>query len=149
MRVMRAAGTNPTITVKLERSNDGLNWSDKHLLFSGVTLANGVSYAQDIGAVARGCFGRLSVQLGGTSPSAHVQLIVTAWSVFAYAPTDLAGLVLWLRADLGITLRARGRSPRREALPGRGRREGRGPDPPARHRCRPSSRRRAVERVDA
>jgi hypothetical protein len=46
----------------------------------------------------------LSVQLGGTSPSAHVQLVVAARSVAAFSPTDLANLVLWLRADLGITL---------------------------------------------
>lgn len=80
MRIMQAGGTSPTITVKLERSNDNLTWDTtaQATFFSNASLANGTSFAQDTGANVGGCFARLSVTLGGTNPTAHIQIIVTA-----------------------------------------------------------------------
>jgi len=81
MRIMQAGGTSsPTITVKLERSNDNLNWDTtaQATFFSGVTLANGTSFAQDTGANVGGCFARISVVMTGTNPTAYVQITVTS-----------------------------------------------------------------------
>ena len=80
MRIMQAAGTTPTITVKLERSNDNLTWDTtaQATFFNAVTLANGTSFAQDTGANVGGCFARIAVTLGGTNPSAQVQITLTS-----------------------------------------------------------------------
>ena len=78
MRLMQTAGTgSPSITVKLQRSNDNLNWNDKATIYSTLSFANVMNYAQDTGSNVGGCYARLSIQLAGTDPSAQVQIIVT------------------------------------------------------------------------
>lgn len=77
-RVTQVAGTSPSITVTLEHSNDDVNFTTKSTLINGTALTanqqNNI-FAQDLGtAQVGGCSMRVSVSLGGTTPSAYVQL---------------------------------------------------------------------------
>lgn len=76
------SGTSPTLTVQGEHSGDNLNWLSKDvtpeinviaLNASGSTLAMGYLSSTSLPAA----FVRLRLQLGGTTPRAHVRLWAT------------------------------------------------------------------------
>ncbi len=79
-RVTQGAGTSPTLTVALEHSCDNVNWNSKAMPISAqpITIASvGFYQGFDLGtAVVGGGFLRVRVALGGTSPSANVQVVV-------------------------------------------------------------------------
>ena len=77
------SGTSPTLTVQLEESPDQIIWQNKQgtaeinaasISLTAITTAAG----RDPGSTPSSGFVRLRVQLGGTSPRAHVKLWVTA-----------------------------------------------------------------------
>ena len=78
-RTTQVSGTSPTITVAIEHSNDGVNWTNKATPISAQSLsANAVNlhYGQDTGSTPTGGFVRLAITLAGTNPSGQVQVIV-------------------------------------------------------------------------
>ena len=79
VRANQVSGTSPTVTVKLYLSADGVDWdSNGYTIVDGATLTAGSLYNSitGISAVVFGAFARFGVTLGGTSPSANVELIV-------------------------------------------------------------------------
>lgn len=74
------AGT-PALTLKLERSNDGLNWDTTTPIvsfFTNQTLTGATIFGQDLGTTnVGGCFARLSIQISGASSSAWLKIILT------------------------------------------------------------------------
>jgi len=84
VRVSQGSGTTPSLTVVLEHSNDGMNWEDKATFLSSqniTTASVGTYWADDDGTSdVGGCFMRLRISLGGTNPSAHLQMTLTGRS---------------------------------------------------------------------
>ncbi|APR86500.1 Hypothetical protein A7982_11849 [Minicystis rosea] len=75
----QVSGTSPTLTLQIEHSSDGRNWSNR----SGTaeinaqslsSSATNVLFASDAGATPLLGFVRLRIALGGTSPNAHVKI---------------------------------------------------------------------------
>lgn len=83
-RITQSGGTSPTITVLLEHSNDGVTWTTKATLVNALALTpNAITNTtgSDLGtAIVGGCKARLSVALGGTNPTAFVELWLTGRS---------------------------------------------------------------------
>ena len=83
-RTAQATGTSPTLTVILEHSNDGVNWTTKSTPINAASLTadeNELNWGNDSGSTPMSRYGRLNVQIGGTSsPGAHVMIIVTGRS---------------------------------------------------------------------
>jgi len=85
VRTAQGAGSSPTLTVDLERSNDGLNYASvaaNALITNLAVSTSGVTnaFAQwDTTASDNlfGCFLRLKISLGGTTPSANVRITLT------------------------------------------------------------------------
>ena len=76
-RTAAVSGTNPTLTVKLQHSNDNENWSDKSTLINAAALKAGqveASFGSDAGSTVGGAFMRLQISLGGTSPQASIEI---------------------------------------------------------------------------
>ncbi len=76
-RSTKVAGTSPTLTVAVEHSNDGKDWVVATTPINGVTINSGtvtISIA-DTGSTIFAGLVRLKVSLGGTGPSASVQVI--------------------------------------------------------------------------
>lgn len=79
VRTAQGGGTSPTMTIVLQRSNDRLIWDTKATFFSGTsvsTTAIGTHFASDTGSAVGGAYGRLSIALAGTTPSAHLQIFL-------------------------------------------------------------------------
>jgi len=100
------------ITVQLETSTDGRNWSNKNPtpeIDSVSTPANQVTaaYGYDPGNFPAMALVRLRITLGiaGTSV-ARVRVYVRQTPGNYVNPARLPGCRLWLRADLGLTLQA-------------------------------------------
>lgn len=76
------AGTSPTVTVRIEHSGDQRNWVVKNgtaeINAFGITVATPTTIGGDTSLVGSMGFVRLSLTLGGTSPTAHIKLWVTA-----------------------------------------------------------------------
>lgn len=78
-RTTQVSGTSVTLTVAIEHSNDGVNWTNKSTPISAASVtANNVNlnYGWDTGTTPGGCFHRLAITLGGTNPSGMVQVMV-------------------------------------------------------------------------
>ncbi len=84
MRTSQGSGTSPTLSVILEHSNDNVLWSTKTTLLNAVAISTtgiGANFASDLGtANVGGAFMRLRITLGGTTPSASLQLWLTGRS---------------------------------------------------------------------
>ena len=100
------------ITVQLETSADGRNWSPKNARpeLSGALVAGDTTVLQgrDPGTIGPGmALIRLKVTLAGPGapPSAHVKVWIRGGDqAGTFLPCHLTGCKVWLRADLGITL---------------------------------------------
>ncbi len=102
------------ITVQLEVSSDGRRWTSKNAVpeVNAAALTTGVTNnasGVDPGTIGPGpSLVRVRVQLtnpfGGTT-RAHVKIYCRAGeAVGPFQPNHLGGCILWLRADMGITL---------------------------------------------
>lgn len=82
-RATQTTGTNPGLDVKLQDSNDGINWRDKTTLITGASNnipINTVTtlYGNDTGtANVGGCKMRVQIMLSGTTPGAFIELWLT------------------------------------------------------------------------
>ncbi len=76
--VSNSAGTNPTITVTYQASNDGRSWISKQTVLSSqdITSTPYESMTDSTTDMKNGAQGKLLVQLGGTTPSAYVRVSV-------------------------------------------------------------------------
>ena len=74
----RAGGTSPTITVKLMHSNDGRFYLTHTTLINAQSLAAGTPYDLMVypGSAALGAYLKVTIQLGGTDPSAYTRIVV-------------------------------------------------------------------------
>ena len=77
------AGTSPTITVQIQHSSDNRNWVNKNttaeINAAGISVGSTTPNAgSDTSSAASLGFVRLAITLGGSSPSAHVKIWVTA-----------------------------------------------------------------------
>ena len=80
-----ASGTSPTITVQIEESPDQIHWSNKATTaeinaIALSTTAITTRVARDNGSTPSNGFIRFRVQLGGTSPKAHIRIWATGRS---------------------------------------------------------------------
>lgn len=102
------------ITVQLEVSSDGRRWTSKNAVpeVNAAAIAAGVTNnasGVDPGTIGPGpSLVRLRVQLTnpfGGATRAHVRIYCRAGeAVGPFQPNHLGGCILWLRADMGITL---------------------------------------------
>ncbi len=73
---VKVAGTTPTLTIGLQGSNNGVDWKDIMTLVSAASLTAGTvntgiaSTDKDLPS-----FVRLAISMGGTTPSAEIQVI--------------------------------------------------------------------------
>lgn len=77
--VGRAAGTFPTLSATYSHSNDGTSYSDHTVLLTNQSIATppyDAMLAVSGGTIPLGLYGRLTLQLGGDSPSASVRVVV-------------------------------------------------------------------------
>jgi hypothetical protein len=79
----KTSGTSPTVTVAYEHSADQRNWEQKNSPpeINALSIPAGSTTpktAYETGANPSNAFGRLKVQLGGTSPEGHIKIWVTA-----------------------------------------------------------------------
>src|SRR5262249_47086027 len=118
------SGTSPTLTVAIEHSGDGRNFVAKN----GTPEVNGVALSArqtnvvvgaDTGATRSQGFVRLRVQLGGSSPQAHVRIMVTI--------RDRKRRSRRLRSGLQAATRARPAAFERSLVPPGGCRQGPNP----------------------
>jgi len=103
-----------TVTIQIETSGDGRNWSRKNptaeittSTTAGVlTVAKGSDMAVRPGAALI----RFVITLSGSpgTPSIHLTLLVTPRNDPRFSPERISGCQLFLRADLGITFIAGG-----------------------------------------
>ena len=73
------SGSSPTLTVQIEESDDQVHWKSKGATaeINGVALstaAKTIAVGRDDGTIVSPGYLRLKVQLGGTSPKAHVRI---------------------------------------------------------------------------
>jgi len=111
LQVVAEPLTNPSdnVTVQIETSADGRNWVSKNATAevflttpSGTTSS---TYGYDAGLFPSLALVRLRVQLGGASNcSARIAVYVREGRNLGFIPSRLPGCMLWLRADLGVTL---------------------------------------------
>jgi hypothetical protein len=77
-----ATGTTPTITVAIQHSGDQRTWIAKNgtaeINAFAVTVATPSTIGGDTSATGSMGFVRLAITLGGTTPTMHVKLWVTA-----------------------------------------------------------------------
>jgi len=76
--VSNSGGTSPTITVTYQASNDGRSWITKQTLLSAVNIATTPyeSMTDSTTDIVNGAQGKLTVQLGGTNPTAYVRIVI-------------------------------------------------------------------------
>ncbi len=77
-------GTTPTLTISLEHSGDRRNWSAKTTLVSAVAIgpaSTNVALGNDPGTSPMLGFVRLKITLGGTTPTARVQVYACGRSI--------------------------------------------------------------------
>src|SRR5882724_6250911 len=79
-----ASGTRPTLTVQIEEGPDQVHWLPKLGTTTAeiytaalLTTANTSLVGRDAGTTPSAAFIRLRIQLGGTTPKAHVRIWVT------------------------------------------------------------------------
>lgn len=77
------SGTSPTVTVAIEDSADGTNWAPKSTPISAQSIGAGAGGTADVRGYdtdSRPLFPlvRLKITLGGSSPSAHVQILAVS-----------------------------------------------------------------------
>lgn len=73
-------GSSPALTVKLQSSNDGDNWTDKSVLLNQMTCSPNVMntwMVNDTGTTPGGAFVRVAVGMAGSDNNATVKVIVT------------------------------------------------------------------------
>ncbi len=99
-----------SITVQLETSGDGRNWSNKNPTpeIDAVSTPAGqvtAAYGYDPGNFPAPALLRLRIKLGiDIASAARVRVYVRQTPGNYVNPARLPGCVLWLRADLGVTL---------------------------------------------
>lgn len=81
-RVAQGSGSSPTLTVLMEHSNDNVNWKTKSTPINAQSISGASSgvvtlTGEDTGSSVCGAFVRFLIGLGGTTPSANVQVWVT------------------------------------------------------------------------
>lgn len=79
VRVWRASGTTPKLTLKILHSNDGVVWVAKSTLVNQTSLSTSGEtsvLATDDGTTPSGAFVRLSVELANSDNVADIQIIV-------------------------------------------------------------------------
>lgn len=70
-------GTSVTLTLDLEESPDGIEWSTKTTLLTAVPISSGNLFElEDTGSVPASKFLRLRAELGGTAPVANIRIYV-------------------------------------------------------------------------
>ncbi len=75
-RAVKIAGTSPTLTIKLEGSNNGVDWVLIETLVNAASLtAAQVNSALATSTATLPAFVRFAITMGGTTPSAEVQII--------------------------------------------------------------------------
>jgi len=81
-RVQQVSGTSPQLSVVLQHSSDGENWTDKATPINQASISSDNTYSgSDLGTSAvAGCFMRVAITLSGSSPSAAVDVRVTGRS---------------------------------------------------------------------
>ncbi len=75
--VANSGGTSPTITVKMQGSNDGKSWADRQTILNAQDIStspyeNITESTADMVVTAQG---KLQVNLGGTNPYAYVRIV--------------------------------------------------------------------------
>jgi len=75
--VANSAGTSPTITLKVQGSNDGRSWVDRQTVLNAVSISSTpyediTDSTTDIVVTSQG---KVQVNLGGTNPSAYVRVV--------------------------------------------------------------------------
>jgi len=73
-----SGGTSPTITVTYQASNDGRRWITKQTLLSAVSISTTPyeSMTDSTTNMVNGAQGKITVQLGGTDPTAYVRIVI-------------------------------------------------------------------------
>ena len=98
------------VTVQLETSADGRNWVSKNTTAEVVlntplgSVSSDVGY--DLGIVPPLALVRIRVQLSGGAGCTARIVVYARQSSLRWLPPKAPGCLLWLRADLGITLAA-------------------------------------------
>ena len=78
---VKIAGTTPTLTIDLQGSNNGADWQLIENLINAVSLTPGsVNAGIDASGQNLPAFVRLAIYMGGTNPSAELQIIASGRS---------------------------------------------------------------------
>lgn len=83
VRPTQVAGTSPTLQLTLETSNDGVNWSVRSTPISATSITSTTQalFGNELGTAAvGGCYARVGIKLGGTTPVSFVEVWVTGRS---------------------------------------------------------------------
>jgi len=83
-KVAEVTGTSPALTIVIQHSNDGVNWSQRSNPMNAVALnanSNIVEVGTDTGTTPMGRYAKVVVSIEGTSnPGAYVSVTVTGRS---------------------------------------------------------------------
>ncbi len=78
---VKVAGTTPTLTIDLQGSNNGVDWQLVENLINGASLTAGTINSElEASGQNLPAFVRLAIYLGGTNPSAEIQIIASGRS---------------------------------------------------------------------
>ncbi len=76
-RAIKIDGTTPTLSLELQGSDNGVDWTNLEYLFSAEALTAGVVNTRIATSTADiPAFARLALTMAGTYPSAEIQLFV-------------------------------------------------------------------------